>query len=93
MAGISNHTIVKLIEKNTNDDLKGNFIGVFPFYINKFINLHDLLIQSGATYPFVIMNTDRSDKKRHTLVEFFKIHIQKKKFYLIDLDLKDLKNL
>ena len=67
MAGISNHTIVKLIEKNTNDDLKGNFIGVFPFYINKFINLHDLLIQSGATYPFVIMNTDRSDKKKaHT---------------------------
>ena len=81
MAGISNHAIVKFIEKNKNDDLKRNFIGVFPSYINKFINLHDLLIESGATYPFVIINTDRSDKKRHKLVQLFRSTSKKRNFF------------
>ena len=37
MVGISSQEIVKFIEKNTNDGLKRNFIGVLPpNYINKF---------------------------------------------------------
>ena len=64
MAGISNQTIVKFIEENTNEDLKQNFIGVFPAnYTYKFNKFHDILMESGASYPFVIMNTDRPDKK------------------------------
>ena len=64
MAGVSNQTIVKFIEENTNEEFKKNFIGVFPAnYINKFISFHDLLIESGAYYPFVIRNTDRAYKK------------------------------
>ena len=44
--------------------IKKNIIGVLPAnYINKFIRFHDILIESGASYPFVIMNADRAGKK------------------------------
>ena len=37
MAGISNQTILKFIEENTNEDLKQNFIGVFPANYTLFV--------------------------------------------------------
>ena len=56
MQGISNKTIVKL----TSDDV----IGVFPSnFVTSFISFHSMLIDSGAQYPFILMNTDRSDEK------------------------------
>ena len=64
MAGISNETIEDFFEKVDDDDLKNNFIGVFPSnFINKFISYH-LIIKdrSKVKYPFIIMNTDRSDR-------------------------------
>ena len=83
MAGISNQTIVKFIEENTNEDLKQNFIGVFPTnYTNKFNKFHDILIESGASYPFVIMNTDRADKKDTHWWSFLDLHPKKEIFFL-----------
>ena len=71
IAGILNHTIVNLIEKKTSDDVKKNFVGVFPSnYVTTFITFQSMMTETAARYPFVIMNADRSDKKRHKFVEF-----------------------
>ena len=63
MAGISNKTIVNFFEKKTDDDLKKNFVGVFPSnYVTRFISFHEMMIEKNR-YLFIIMNTDRSNKK------------------------------
>ena len=60
MQGISNKTIVKFFPEKTSDDV----IGVFPSnFVTRFISFHSMLIDSGAQDPFILMNTDRSDKK------------------------------
>ena len=83
MSGISNETIVKFIPKSTSDDVKKKCIGVFPSnFVNKFINFHNMLLQSSSEYPFIIMNTDRANKKRYTLVEIFR-YTSKKRHFLI----------
>ena len=94
MAGISNHTIVDFIEKRTNDVVKKNFIGIFPSnYVTRFITFHSMMTENEARYPFIIMNTDRSDKKGH-IGGVFLIYIQKNNFfYLTGLGLKASKNL
>ena len=62
MAGISNDTVVDFFENETDTDLKENFVGIFPSnYIIKFISFHEMM-QQKQKYPFVIMNTDLSDK-------------------------------
>ena len=44
------------------DGLKENFLGVFPSgKINKFI-MFERIMMPGNKYPFIISNTDRSDK-------------------------------
>ena len=64
MAGISNHTIVDFIEKKTSDDVKKNFAGVCPSnYVTRFITFRSMMAETSASYPFIILNTDRSDKK------------------------------
>ena len=43
---------------------KKNFIGAFPSnFVNWFISFHNMISESGAKYPFVIMSTNQSDKK------------------------------
>ena len=66
MAGISNETIENLFEKVNDDDLKNTFIGVFPSnFINKLISFHSIIKDKPKVkYPFIIMNTDRSDRTR-----------------------------
>ena len=78
MAGIWNQTIVQLVEENAN--------GVFPAnYINKFINFHDILIESGAYYLFEIINTDRAEKKVAFLWSFLDLHPKKEVFFFESL--------
>ena len=63
--GISSVETEKFINKE-NDDLKRNFVSVFlPGFINHFISFHKLMKETNATYPFIIMNTVRSDKKEY----------------------------
>ena len=62
MAGISNHQIEEAFKKIDDEDLLDNFIGMFPSdYMNKFIN-HAAMIEERGKFPFIIANTDASDK-------------------------------
>ena len=91
MEGISNNEIVKFFEKKADDDLK-KFFGVFPSnYVIKFISFHEMMLENGR-YPFIIMNTDGSDKRGTHWWSFLNLH-EKKFFYLIALFLKVVKNL
>ena len=85
MAGISNETIEDFFEKVDDDDLKNNFIGVFPSnFINKFISYHSIIKdRSRVKYPFIIMNTDRSDRAGTHWWSFLDLH-PKKEIFLFD---------
>ena len=63
MSGISNFTIKKIINE-IDVDLKQNFVGVFPSNDTfKFFKFKHLIREKKAPYPFMIMNTDRSNKE------------------------------
>ena len=81
MAGISNHTIVDFIEKKTSDDVKKNFAGVCPSdYVTRFITFRSMMAETGASYPFIILNTDRSDKKSTYWWSFLDLYPKKEIF-------------
>ena len=83
MAGISNKTIVDFFKKETDDDLKDNFVGVFPSnYVTRFISFHEMMCLKEK-YPFVIMNTDRSDSNGTHWWSFLDIH-ERKEIFLFD---------
>ena len=61
MEGLSNFDIEEIFNKGNNGDLLENFVGVFPSdKMNKFLDLKKM---EGMKYPFLIANTDRSDKQ------------------------------
>ena len=52
-----------------------------------------MMTETGARYPFIVMNTDRSDKKGTHWWSFLDLHPKKKKsFYLTVLVLRVSKN-
>ena len=62
MKGLSNFDIEEIFNKANNSDLLQNFVGVFPSNkMNKFLDLKKMM--KGKKYPFLIANTDRSDKQ------------------------------
>ena len=62
MGGISNFQIEDAIKSIGDKELMDNFIGVFPSnYIKRFI-VHTAMISDKGKYPFIIANTDSSDK-------------------------------
>ena len=84
MGGISNDEVIKFFENEQDDDLKENFIGVFPSdYINKFISFHEMAREKSKKYPFIIMNTDRSNKPGTHWWSFLDLH-PKKEIFLFD---------
>ena len=93
MAGISNFTIEK-VANEIDDDLKANFVGVFPSnHTFKFLRFADLIREKKAPYTFMIMNTDTSGKKAHIGGVSWK-YLQKSKYCcLIAMVLLALKNL
>ena len=83
MAGISNDKIIDFFEKETDDDLKENFIAVFPSnYVIRFISFHEMM-RFKRKYPFVIMNTDRSDKNGTHWWSLLDLH-ERKEILLFD---------
>ena len=61
--GISNKTTVRFFAESADRGIKKNFIGVFPSnFVNCFISFHNMISESGAKYPFVIMNTYTREK-------------------------------
>ena len=64
MGGISNFQIENAIKKIGDKDLLENFVGVFPSnYMNRFINHSAMIEEKKVKYPFIIANTDASNKK------------------------------
>ena len=62
MGGISNFQIEDAFKKIGDEDLLEYFVGVFPSNdMNKFIN-HAAMISDKGKYPFIIANTDASNK-------------------------------
>ena len=77
MEGISNDTIVDFFEKRTDEDLKSNFVGVFPSnYVIKFIKFHRMMTEKRGRYPFVLMNTDQSDRSGTHWWSFLDLHLR-----------------
>ena len=77
MEDISNKTITIFLLKKTRDNKKN--VGVFPCnYEIKLISFHSMMKESGACYPFIIMNTNRSNKWT-----FLDLH-PKKEIFLFD---------
>ena len=85
MTGISNEAIEDFFEKVNDEDLKNNFIGIFPSnYINRFISYHSIIKdRPKVKYPFIIMNTDRSDRAGTHWWSFLDLH-PKKEIFLFD---------
>ena len=61
--GISNVQLKNYIENIRDNDLNDNFMGVFPSNrVSKFINHSAMISSKKGKHPFVIANTDISEK-------------------------------
>ena len=59
--GRSNFEIERVFKMIDNNDLDDSFVGAFPSNkMNKFSDVRKIM--KGKTYPFLIANTDRSEK-------------------------------
>ena len=77
MERISDETIVNIFENETDDDLKKNFVGVFPSnYVTRFISFNKMMTEKNC-YPFIIMNTDQSNKSGTHWWSFLNLHLRK----------------
>ena len=93
MAGISNQNLLDFIEEKTNNNIKKKIVGVFPSnFITKFITFHRMMNEKITRYPFIIINTGRSNKKVHTVGVFLTFIQKNKYFYSTALGLMVLKN-
>ena len=81
--GTSNFETEKVFKEINNEHINKNFLGAFPSdKINKFIMFEKM--RRGKKYPFIISNTDRSDKSGPHWWSIFKIS-QKSELLLFDL--------
>ena len=71
MGSLINFEITEIFKKVDNNDLNQNFVGVLSSdKMNHFSDFEKMM--KGKKYSFLIANTDRSDKKRYALVEYFR---------------------
>ena len=83
MAGISNFTIEKFINE-IDDELKNNFIGVFPSNRTpKFLKITEMVKRNKTKYPFMIMNIDRAGQEGTHWWNFLEIS-SKEQIFLFD---------
>ena len=72
MEGISNETIVNFFENETQW-FKKKIVSVFPSnFVTRFISFHEMIEKNHD--PFIIMNTDRSDKNSTHWWSFLDLH-------------------
>ena len=80
--GISNFEIEPVFKEINSDDLNENFLAVFPSdKINKFIMFERMM--PGKKYPFIISNTDRSDKNGTHWWSILNISSKSELFFLL----------
>ena len=92
MGGISNFQIENAIANIGDDDLISNFVGVFPSnYMNKFID-HAAMISTKGKYPFIIANTDDSNKPGTHWWSILDIEPKNDIFFFDSFDLDGLKH-
>ena len=61
--GISNIHIENTFRNLYYGDLNDNFVVVFPVnHIDRFIDYKTIILEKKGKYPFIIANTDTSDK-------------------------------
>ena len=61
--GISNFQIEKVPKDIDDPDINDKFVGVFPTnQMNRFIDYKTTVLERKSKYPFIIGNTDSSDK-------------------------------
>ena len=61
--GISNLQIRKAFKEINDQDIDENSVGVFPAnHMNRFIDYKTMISEKKEKYPFIIANTDSSDK-------------------------------
>ena len=61
--GISNSQLENAFKNMEDEDIKNDFVGVFPSnYINKFINHAAILTGNERKYSFIVANTENSSK-------------------------------
>ena len=80
MDSISNHQIIHFFSKEEYKDLQKKIAAAFPSnFINCLISFYSIMKKSKKfSHPFLIMNTERFDKKAG-IGGFFSISIQEKK--------------
>ena len=90
MGGISNFQIENAIQNIRDNDLIDNFVGVFfSNYMIKFIDYASMISDKGK-YPFIIANTDNSEKPGVHWWSILDIEPKTDIFYLILLVLDGL---
>ena len=63
--GINNFQIENALKNRDDEDINDNFVSVFPSnHMKKFINHAGLISKKTGKYPFMIVNTDCSEKGR-----------------------------
>ena len=62
--GISNFQIEQAFKNIWNKDINGNFAGVFPLNsVSKFIDHKMMISEKKGKNPFIVANTDNSNKE------------------------------
>ena len=81
MERISNKTITDFFAEKASGDVKTSFEGVFSCNcVIRFISFHNMMMESGACYSFIIMSMDRSNKNGTHWWSFLDLHPEKEIF-------------
>ena len=105
--GISNTQIQNFFEKEQNEDIKNNYMGVFSMdFVTKYIKFHELIKEkNGGKYLFAIFNTDVHNKPgthwwsfldiqpKRNLLLFGSHGLEGFKYFIVDNDEKILDEL
>ena len=82
--GISNTEIKIFFEKERNEDIRKNFMGVYSMgNVTKYINFYEIVKRKNGKYPFAIFNTDNHNKPGTHWCSFLDIRPKKIYCYLI----------
>ena len=85
--GISNFDIENFFDKETNEDLQKNYMGVYSMdLVTRYINFFEIIKRNNGKYPFAIFNTDEHNKAGTHWWSFLDIKPKKTYYYLIAMD-------